>query len=83
MMRKYMSKLRFEVPNYYHLAPRNYGKARSEYPQVIDYLENEIHTLYLIIDRAIKCIEEDYEKYYGDDLLDEYQEIVNILKGKE
>lgn len=35
------------------------------------------------IEKAIKCIIEDYEKYYGDDLLDEYEEIVNILKGDE
>lgn len=83
-----MKKLKFEVPNYYHLAPRNYGKAKYEYPQVIDYLENEIHRLYLIIDKAIEYIDnstinpEDLT-LYDNMTKEEYLMLKKILKGEE
>lgn len=35
------------------------------------------------IDKAIEYIVNNYDFYYGDDLLDEYNEIVDILRGDE
>ena len=59
---------------------------KEDYINVLDGIiskqEKEMIREHNIIEKAIKCIEEDYEKYYGDDLLDEYQEIVDILRGK-
>ena len=35
------------------------------------------------IDKAIEYIENNSELYYGDELYDEYQKILDILKGEE
>lgn len=60
---------------------------KEDYINVLDGIiskqEREMIKLHNIIEKAIECIEKDYEKYYGDDLLDEYQEIVDILRGKK
>ena len=37
----------------------------------------------LRIDKAIKYIRENYDNYYGDELYDNYQEIINILTGED
>ena len=45
--------------------------------------EPTIEDLQTRIEKAINCIEKDYEKYYGDDLTDDFQQIVKILKGED
>ena len=44
--------------------------------KLIDDLQNKI-------DEAIEYIENNSELYYGDELYDEYQKIVDILKGED
>lgn len=51
--------------------------------EVIPSLKRQIEEKQQRIDKAVDYILNNYEFYYGDDLLDEYNKIVNILKGDE
>lgn len=50
---------------------------------VSEELATECNELQARIDKAIEYIENNSELYYGDELYDEYQKIVDILKGSD
>lgn len=54
-----------------------------EYNKVVKQGTDKLIELQSRIDKAINYIENNSELYYGDELYDEYQKIIDILKGSD
>ena len=58
-------------------------KEIKKYRQFKNKVENALIYYEIKINKVIEYIENEYDFYYGDELKDEYQKIIEILKGSD
>ena len=74
-----MNNIELKLTEYLHSIIEENISLRNEndriWKQKLEYIDR--------IDKAINYIENNYDFYYGDELLDDYNEIIKILRSKE